>query len=91
MNPEMTQSGSAITEFREFLLAAHKGQTLMLDEVYSEIQEEFPSRCDDSVLCTHESPTRPEWQHQVRQALDYLKNKSKQITSPGPRQYSFPG
>jgi hypothetical protein len=41
-------------------------------------------------ICDHEIGQRPEWQHRVRQALDYLHNKKKKI-KPGARGWwTFP-
>jgi hypothetical protein len=84
------QTTSPITEFREFLLGRFQGCTRQFPELRDAVKEEFPDLCDDTKLCTHERPYRPEWEHQLRHALDYMKNKKRIISQENPGEYTFP-
>lgn len=86
----MSKPSSPITTFRLFLLTQFKDTTVAFDDIRGAVRKQFPSLCNDAVLCTHETPRRPEWQHQLRQALDYLKNKKKVISQQSPGDYIFP-
>jgi len=46
------------------------------------IRQQFPDECDDRELCQHEYPKRPEGEQQGREALDFLKNKRRSVSSP---------
>ena len=88
----MTQEAeSNVSKFREFLPSHFAGQTVTLAEIYAVIKMSFAESCDDALLCNHEEPRRPEWQHQVRQALDYLHNKQKLISNAKRGSWTFPG
>jgi hypothetical protein len=97
--PKMKQVGQAIltierllsiADVRDLLLDEFHGRTVTLAEIYNAVQAEYPSQCSDSDLCTHETPSRPEWQHRVRQALDSLHNKQKKIQAGARGQWIFP-
>src|SRR5438309_4561492 len=49
-----------------------------LREVYSAVQSQYPTLCDDTFLCStncRSGHKRPEWQHVVRKALNDLKKR----------------
>lgn len=50
-----------------------------LQEIYSAVKHNYSCLCDDSLecceCCTSSKGKNPEWQHRVRTALGYLKNK----------------
>ena len=72
----MGSSEPPFTVFREFLPQHFSGRTAHLaDDIYPAVRKRFPDLCNDTDLCTHEKPHRPEWRHQVREAIDYLHNK----------------
>jgi hypothetical protein len=79
----------AITLFRKFLLSRFQGRT-QFSEIRDEVKRNFPQICDDNELCSHENPYRPEWEHRLRHALDYLKNKKKLISQEIRGEYIFP-
>jgi hypothetical protein len=85
----MREMNSAITVFREFVAEAFGKRTVDFAEILSTVQGKFPELCNDAVLCTHERPYRPEWQHQVRHALDYLKNKKHSVAQERRGEYTF--
>ena len=86
----MARRASAITAFRRFLPEHFQSSRAQFDEIRSVVKSNFPKLCDDAKLCTHESPYRPEWEHQLRYALDYLKNKQKLISQDRHGEYIFP-
>ena len=81
---------ACVSLFREFLTDHFRGQTASLATIYEAVQKHFPEDCSDDELCTHEAASRPEWQHKVRQALDYLHNKQKSITQVTRGEWRFP-
>jgi hypothetical protein len=47
-----------------------------VQEIYGAVKTQFPSLCDDSLLCRENCAhgnNQPEWQHCVRRALQRLK------------------
>lgn len=47
-------------------------------DVYALVKAEYPNLCDDSYLCSQNCQNghnRPEWQHRVRAALEFLKRR----------------
>ena len=86
----MSKLNSPITVFREFLLVHFSGKTVQFDDIRKAIREQFPKLCDNTILCTHEYLRRPEWEHQLRHALDYLKNKQRRIGQENQGEYIFP-
>ena len=86
----MTKGNSAITVFRHFLIGHFNGVTVKFDDIRNAVKKQFPTLCDDAKLCRHEYPRRPEWEHQLRHALDYLKNKQKVISQKSQGEYIFP-
>jgi hypothetical protein len=86
----MQNTFSPIVVFREFLLDRFKGCRAQFDEIRSAVKARFPEICDDGKLCPHEYPHRPEWEHQLRHALDYLKNKKRHISQETLGEYIFP-
>lgn len=45
-------------------------------DIYRQVESQYPNLCDDGILCPHDPrPHRPEWHHQVRSALQSLKNR----------------
>ena len=76
--------------FREFLLSQFPGRTVDFGAIIEAVKGEFPEFCNDGVLCTHENPYRPEWQHRVRHVLDYLKNRQRVISQAKHGEYTFP-
>lgn len=85
----MQSRSSHITAFQQFLLSRFKGRAQFKD-IKNAVMGNFPTICDNSQLCTHEYPYRPEWEHKVRHALDNLKNKKKLITQETRGEYIFP-
>ena len=86
----MTHVKPPITTFREFLSKHFKSRTVQFEEIKTVVKYHHPELCDDTKLCTHEYPHRPEWEHQLRHALDYMKNKQKSISQETQGEYSFP-
>jgi hypothetical protein len=86
----MRRSSSPIAQFRYFLLRHFAGETVPFVEIRNAVKQHFPQLCNDAILCTDEYPHRPEWEHQLRHALDYLKNKAKRISQPKRGEYTFP-
>jgi hypothetical protein len=82
---------AAFTVFRDFIPHHFAGRVARLaDEIYPAIRNQFPDHCRDADLCIHEDPHRPEWQHQVREALDYLHNKQEKIVHVRRGVWQFP-
>ena len=81
---------SPIAIFREFLSGHFKACRVQFQDILAAVQAHFPELCDDQKVCVHEHANRPEWQHQVRHALDYMKNKQKLIFQETREEYVFP-
>jgi hypothetical protein len=78
----MMISKYTIHDFSDFIERNLSGQTLSLGDIYAQIRSHFRSTGQSDGPCMHEQPAnRPEWQHQVRQALDGLKRSGK-VTKP---------
>jgi hypothetical protein len=61
-----------------------------IHDVYAFVQNSYSDLCDDSYLCSENCRSghdRPEWQHRVRAALDYLKRTSSSVRTGDQRQY----
>ena len=86
----MRKNLSPIPRFRNFLLGHFSQCTVDYQDIRQAVKDGFPDLCDDTQLCPHEFPHRPEWEHQVRQALDYEKNKAKRISQRHRGEYTFP-
>jgi len=86
----MGRGVSAITKFRRFLPEHFRSCKAQFNEIRNVVKTNFPELCDDGKLCTHEYPYRPEWEHQLRHALDYLKNRKKLISQDTHGEYIFP-
>lgn len=66
--------GALLESDREFL--GH--DPIKSDEIYALVKNHFPDLCDDDYICPHYGNQRtyqPEWQHEVRNALNRLKVK----------------
>jgi len=64
-----------------------------IHDIYSLVKNSYPKLCNDSYLCSENCKSghdRPEWQHRVRAALDYLKRTATSVR-PGdqPRFWRF--
>ena len=82
------------TVFRQFLLENFQGRRVHINEMRKAVKRKYATLCDDNKLCKHETPPhRPEWDHKLRQVLDYLSNKAKgrnRISHPKQEPYEFP-
>ena len=72
------------------MLRRFKGRRARYGDIKNSVKKNFPVLCDDNKLCLHERPYRPEWEHQLRHALDYLKNKKRSIFQETQGEYIFP-
>lgn len=62
--------------------------TRTIDEIYSAVKSKHPALCDDQYYCSENCRSgnaQPEWNHTVRNALQYLKSKDGTITYTGRR------
>lgn len=83
------KSNSSITIFRKFLRNRFVTCRVQFKDILRVVQAAFPNLCNDKRLCVHESPRRPEWEHQVRHALDYMKRKEKVVSQQIRGEYLF--
>lgn len=64
-----------------------------IDEIYDEVQLNFPNLCDDAYLCSENCSNgnnQPEWKHTVRKVLDRLKNTTNSVHKFGiPKYWEF--
>lgn len=86
----MSKSNSSITVFREYLVNRFQACEVQFKDILASVQSDLPDLCDDKVVCMHDESSRPEWQHQVRHALDYMKNKQGILFQETREQYIFP-
>lgn len=59
-----------------------------INEIYNAVKAQYPSLCDDKYYCSdhcRSGNNQPEWNHTVRNALQYLKSKDRTITYTGQR------
>lgn len=64
--------------------------TRTIDEIYNAVKAQYPSLCDDMYYCSEHCRSgnnQPEWNHTVRNALQYLKSESGTIAYTGRRGY----
>jgi hypothetical protein len=57
-------------------------------EIYDAVKVKYPALCDDMFYCSENCRSgndQPEWNHTVRNALQYLKSKDGSITYTGQR------
>ena len=80
---------SAVTEFRLFLSNHFSTCRVQFSDIVRAVQTTFPALCDDRKLCIHEYPHRPEWRHELRHALDYMKRR-KLVSQQRRGEYIFP-
>jgi len=62
--------------------------TRTINEIYNAVKAQYPACCDDLYYCSENccsGNNQPEWNHTVRNALQYLKSKSYTITYTGRR------
>lgn len=62
--------------------------TKAIDEIYRAVKSKYPALCDDHYYCSENCRSgnaQPEWNHTVRNALQYLKNRGVAVKYTGRR------
>lgn len=62
--------------------------TRTINEIYNAVKAQYPALCDDTYYCSENCRSgnnQPEWNHTVRNALQFLKSKNGTITYTGQR------